>query len=77
MLAESAPSRAPGTDNLHLLVSHQHLADLHRRIRRKRGARTCVYVHDTIPRDFPEMRARAGPRRTIGGCETPSRLPTR
>ncbi len=53
------PSRAPGTDNLHLLVSHQHLADLHRRIRRKRGARTCVYVHDTIPSDFPEY-ARPG-----------------
>lgn len=53
------PSRAPATDNLHLIVSHQHLADLHRRIRRKPGARTCVYIHDTIPSDYPEY-ARPG-----------------
>ena len=46
-------------DGVHLIVSHQHLADLERRIRRGAGARTCVYVHDTIPSDYPEY-ARPG-----------------
>lgn len=46
-------------NGVHLIVSHQHLADLERRIRRTAGARTCVYVHDTIPSDYPEY-ARPG-----------------
>ena len=60
------PGRARGSDNLHLIVSHQHLADLGRRIRRQDGVRTCVYIHDTIPSDFPEY---ARP----GGAETHDR----
>ena len=40
-----------------LLVSHHHLAELHRRHRP--GGKTCVYVHDAIPADFPEY-ARPG-----------------
>jgi glycosyltransferase involved in cell wall biosynthesis len=57
------PGRPRGSDNLHLIVSHQHLADLGRRIRRQDGVRTCVYIHDTIPSDFPEY-ARPGGART-------------
>lgn len=40
-----------------LLVSHHHLAELPRRHRP--GGKTCVFVHDAIPADFPEY-ARAG-----------------
>lgn len=40
-----------------LLVSHHHLAELPRRHRA--GGKTCVYIHDTIPADFPEY-ARPG-----------------
>ncbi|MDG2533782.1 glycosyltransferase family 1 protein [Sphingomonas sp. HITSZ_GF] len=40
-----------------LLVSHHHLAELDRRHRP--DAKTCVYVHDAIPADFPEY-ARPG-----------------
>lgn len=60
--ARAATGFRPGGrigNGVHLIVSHQHLADLERRIRRSAGARTCVYVHDTIPSDFPEY-ARPG-----------------
>jgi glycosyltransferase involved in cell wall biosynthesis len=40
-----------------LLVSHHHLAELPRRHRA--GGKTCVFVHDAIPAEFPEY-ARPG-----------------
>lgn len=51
------PLRARGADDLHLIVSHQHLTNLGRHARRR--ARICVYIHDTIPSDYPEY-ARPG-----------------
>lgn len=49
--------RQPRDGEVRLLVSHHHLAELPRRHRP--GAKTCVYVHDAIPADFPEY-ARPG-----------------
>jgi glycosyltransferase involved in cell wall biosynthesis len=51
------PRRARGADDLHLIVSHQHLADLGRRARKR--SKICVYIHDAIPSEYPEY-ARPG-----------------
>nr|WP_257215072.1 glycosyltransferase family 1 protein [Sphingomonas sp. R-74633] len=49
--------RQPRDGEVRLLVSHHHLAELERRHRPE--AKTCVYIHDAIPADFPEY-ARPG-----------------
>lgn len=49
--------RTPREGEVRLLVSHHHLAELDRRHRPE--AKTCVYIHDAIPADFPEY-ARPG-----------------
>lgn len=59
LLSASTPRAVPA--GARLLVSHHHLEDMREKIarRRQRDERLAVFIHDTIPCDFPEY-ARPG-----------------